>query len=277
MVLQLAEVFDDYPNPVFIIKPFVEEGVCQNFEYCYANRAFSLMVGVSRKELIGHNYLEIFKKEGETFWLNIFREAVVNKKHTYVNNVSEIINKKLYIEVFHIEPDYCGCIVHDFGAMSDDIMNREYAELHRRAECDYLTGFYNRFYLKELYNDIEQKENIGISYVDINNLKKTNDSEGHAAGDELIMRVCEMLRTLYDGSMIFRMGGDEFLIITTDMNRDEFVTMAEKCRGDFEKDNIAAVGYDFYDRVDNLKECIDKCDNMMYEHKNNMKKNRRQA
>jgi diguanylate cyclase (GGDEF)-like protein len=256
---------------VFIIKPFVEDGECRNFEYSYANRAFSLMVGVSRKELIGHNYLEIFKKEGERSWLDVFRETAVNKKHTYVDNVSEIINKKLYIEVFHIEPDLCGCIVHDFGAVSDNIRSREYAELHRRADCDFLTGFYNRFYLKELYNDIEQRENVGISYVDINNLKKTNDSEGHAAGDELIKKVCELLKNSYNGSMIFRMGGDEFLIITTGMGRDEYIGLAEKCRTDFENDNLAAIGYGFYERMDNLKNCIDECDAMMYEHKKNMK------
>jgi diguanylate cyclase (GGDEF)-like protein len=108
--------------------------------------------------------------------------------------------------------------------------------------------------------------------VDINNLKKTNDSEGHAAGDELIKKVCEILKTSYAGSMIFRMGGDEFLIITTDMSRAAFINLAEKNRNDLEKENLAAIGYDFYERIDNLKECIDKCDNRMYEHKKNMKR-----
>jgi diguanylate cyclase (GGDEF)-like protein len=271
MTLELSTVFDEYPNPVYIIRPFVENGRCDDFEYCYAHRAFARMVGLSRKEILGHNFLEIFKKPGEEVWLNIFMEAVAKRKHTYVNNFSEIINKKMYTEVFHIEPDMCGCIVHDFSGVSDDMQTRENEELHRKADHDYLTGFYNRFYLRELYDDIESQGKVGITFVDINNLKKTNDSMGHEAGDDLIKKICGIIREYYADSMIFRMGGDEFLIITTGSDRESFIRMSEECRDTLENGCLAAIGYKFYENVACLRECINECDSIMYEHKTKMK------
>jgi diguanylate cyclase (GGDEF)-like protein len=144
-------------------------------------------------------------------------------------------------------------------------------ELRQKANCDYLTGFFNRFYLNEMYREISEKENIGITFLDINNLKITNDTKGHAAGDELIIRVSGMLRSHYGDSMIFRMGGDEFLIITEGCTRDEFMRLSAEGKALFEKDSLAAMGYQFYETLENLRESIQCCDQLMYEQKRVMK------
>jgi diguanylate cyclase (GGDEF)-like protein len=237
-----------------------------DFRYIYVNKAFCIFLGKSREELEGHTFYECFKREGERKWLDAFANAALHKKHTYINDVSVVINKVLYSEMFHIDPDICGCLIHDFKSVSDDITN-ENEMLRKRANYDYLTGFYNRYYLRELRDELTNKENIGITFIDINNLKIVNDNQGHAEGDKLIKRVSDMIRRLYGDSMTFRIGGDEFVIITTGLEEEEFIELAGSNKKEFEKDHLAAVGYEFYKRMVDLDESIDHCDALMYEAK----------
>jgi diguanylate cyclase (GGDEF)-like protein len=97
---------------------------------------------------------------------------------------------------------------------------------------------------------------------------------GHSAGDELIMRVSAMIRSLYENSLIFRIGGDEFLIITIGQDKDSFISLSEKSKTQFESEGLAALGYCFYERVDNLTQCIKECDSLMYKHKKQMETQR---
>jgi diguanylate cyclase (GGDEF)-like protein len=276
MALGLSEVFDEYPNPFYIIRPFVSETVTtdtihiEDFEYVYANQAFALLLGKNQGELLGHHFLEIFGS-GEREWLDAFASAALQNKHLFIDNISVVINKKMYTEIFHIEPGMCGCIVHDYEEISQGIENYSNEVLKRQANCDYLTGFYNRFYLKEIEPSLAQKENIGITFIDINNLKYTNDCKGHDAGDELIRRISEMIRSHYSGSMIFRIGGDEFVIITEGLTQDDFLSLSQAGRTLFNSTNLAAIGYHFYRRINDLSECIQQCDQTMYEHKRQMK------
>ncbi len=103
------------------------------------------------------------------------------------------------------------------------LVSRDIDEEKRKVETfrvmshtDELTGLYNR----HAYEEITKRyvtEGIGndLWYVslDINGLKSTNDSRGHAAGDELIQGTAECLKSVFGGKgKIFRMGGDEFIV-----------------------------------------------------------------
>jgi diguanylate cyclase (GGDEF)-like protein len=270
MALKLTEVFDEYPNPFFVIKPIISNGVSTDFTYIYVNQALCLFLGLSRNELVGHRYQECFP-DGEDAWFELFVQAAKGRKHTYVNNVCTTISRILFAEVFPIEPDLCGCIIHDFKDATDNSYSRTYQELQHRANYDYLTGFYNRYYLKEFYNSIPNKNQIGITFLDINNLKTMNDTMGHAAGDDLILRISNMIRSIYKSSMVFRIGGDEFVILTIGVSRDAFEQLSQKSLRQFEGQKLAAIGYRFFDEIDDLQACIDQCDSIMYEHKRDMK------
>jgi diguanylate cyclase (GGDEF)-like protein len=270
MELNLEDVFDEYPNPLYIVKPFIENGTSNDFEYIYVNHAFCALLGKCPELLTGKRFRQIFGP-GERQWLDVFVEAATGKNHFFVDNVSTVINKKMYTEIFHVEPDMCGCIIHDFKSVPEEDAAFEKETLRQQANCDFLTGFYNRFYLNDLQDEILESENIGITFLDINNLKETNDSLGHVAGDSLIIRVSEMMKVHYKNSMIFRVGGDEFVILTRDCTREEFMQLSIEGKKLFEEDNLVAMGYEFYKKVTDLKESISQCDQLMYEHKRKMK------
>lgn len=76
---------------------------------------------------------------------------------------------------------------------------------------DALTGAYNRqFYKRELIKKTINEEYV-IVLLDLNNLKITNDTLGHSAGDKLLIDIVSSLKKF---GRVCRMGGDEFLLIT---------------------------------------------------------------
>lgn len=89
---------------------------------------------------------------------------------------------------------------------------------------DQLTGLYNRrFYDYALYN-LDKEQNLPLTFVmgDLNGLKLVNDSFGHKAGDELLIRAASIIsNTCRDSDIVSRFGGDEFMILMprTDNNK----------------------------------------------------------
>jgi diguanylate cyclase (GGDEF)-like protein len=132
---------------------------------------------------------------------------------------------------------------------------------------DFLTGLRNRFYLSENKDEIEKKKNVGITYIDITHLKNTNKHHGRAAGDKLIKQVTDMLRSHYKNSTIFRMSGDEFVVITENCTKSDFLKLSEMGDDLFGSNKLAEIGYKFYETIDNLKDCIKQCENLMYKRK----------
>jgi diguanylate cyclase (GGDEF)-like protein len=81
---------------------------------------------------------------------------------------------------------------------------------------DQLTGAYNRtfFEAEVLLLETSQEYPISIIMADIDNLKVTNDTQGHAAGDGLLRKAATVLKSVIRSSdFIARIGGDEFALI----------------------------------------------------------------
>jgi diguanylate cyclase (GGDEF)-like protein/PAS domain S-box-containing protein len=84
--------------------------------------------------------------------------------------------------------------------------------------CDQLTGLYNRRFYEEELKKLDIKENLPMTIVmaDVNGLKLINDSFGHALGDELLIKIAEVLkRGCHKDDIVARLGGDEFVVILT--------------------------------------------------------------
>jgi diguanylate cyclase (GGDEF)-like protein/PAS domain S-box-containing protein len=93
-------------------------------------------------------------------------------------------------------------------------------ELTRLAHHDPLTGLANRASLLEHLTQVVAVERRGLAlfFLDVDHTKKTNDTYGHAGGDELLVHVAARLeRSLRHGDVAARFGGDEFVVVARDV------------------------------------------------------------
>lgn len=104
-----------------------------------------------------------------------------------------------------------------------------YEELSNIAQRDPLTGLYNRVKLDKVLNSWKGQSNefITVALIDLNDFKIINDTQGHKAGDHLLRNASQyMTSCLNFGDMLFRLGGDEFLILA-ESSKDSFKSVEE--------------------------------------------------
>ena len=104
-------------------------------------------------------------------------------------------------------------------------------ELREKSITDQLTGLYNRAYFEELthWQGKDLKSPLTIISADCDGLKQINDKFGHAAGDQYICYAKDALRkALPKKSYLFRMGGDEFLAVVPETDKEEAKVLLEK-------------------------------------------------
>lgn len=102
------------------------------------------------------------------------------------------------------------------------------------AERDPLTGLLNR---RRFHDELERQfadamrrgTRLGLVSFDLDRFKEINDRYGHQAGDEVLLRVTEALRTVIRrNEMIFRLGGDEFAILVPHARRESVQRLAQR-------------------------------------------------
>ncbi len=165
-----------------------------------------------------------------------------------------------------------------------NITERRSAEikLRRLTFHDPLTGLYNRTFIDEEMERLDTKRQLPISFIicDVDGLKKMNDSEGHQAGDEMIMKSAEVIKeSCRNEDIIARWGGDEFIIMMPQTGRSEAEKVAERlkagCEGRFIRNHPLSVSAGAASK-DNENEdillAIKKADELMYEDKQRKKR-----
>jgi diguanylate cyclase (GGDEF)-like protein len=146
---------------------------------------------------------------------------------------------------------------------------------------DTVSGIMNRKAFQkemELYN--KSQDSAAIIVVDLNDLKKINDSGGHKAGDEAILNSATALRKSFSGvGKTFRIGGDEFCVICRNTKEETIkdkLNNLESILNDINKKSktrlVLAYGYSFYhSKSENIYNVFSEADGLMYEHKAKIK------
>ncbi|GEM_PF-530746 len=114
-----------------------------------------------------------------------------------------------------------------------------HAELERKSERDELTGLFNRHSLarvrQSLWAGPDAGTTLAVIMLDIDRFKLFNDVHGHIEGDECLRAVCDsILKEVGPAGETFRFGGEEILVLMSDVEGRQARDMAEKIRAAIE-------------------------------------------
>lgn len=135
---------------------------------------------------------------------------------------------------------------------------------------DPLTGLLNR---QAFYDDsaIYGAGITAVASMDMNGLKRMNDTQGHHAGDEALVRIAGCMKACANrDTMVYRIGGDEFMILFFQKSEEEAARVTERIREDVRKAGFSiSAGYAMREANEDLEDVIRESDSRMYEDKAN--------
>lgn len=140
--------------------------------------------------------------------------------------------------------------------------------LEKLSYYEQLTGLQNRHAMNARLSSGRCLQRLGIIYCDVMGLKRINDSLGHQAGDNLLSRAADCLRRHFRLSDLYRIGGDEFLVLCADIDKADFERRAEALRSDMAaSDALMALGCVWMPLCRDADGAIAQADKLMYDEK----------
>ncbi|MGD7045004.1 EAL domain-containing protein [Jeotgalibacillus proteolyticus] len=189
------------------------------------NEQAAALSGFSKQELLRMTVRDFFSSpQKEKIRPNV--SSIVNGKTT---NIETQINKKngekAYVRITATRTIMNGKLIGVFGIVEDitDSKNSE-KTIEYLAYHDELTGLPNRRMVKhKIKTHFGLKSSYDILVIDFDRFKRINDTFGHSFGDQLLVEISEKLMQTSKGesSLLARLSGDEFLIVTKEKNGKE--------------------------------------------------------
>ena len=172
------------------------------------------------------------------------------------------------------------------GFNADISEQMEYQDkLKHTAKHDSLTHLPNRFLLSELLthamHGVKRKnQRLALIFIDLDGFKTVNDTYGHEAGDKVLITISERMNNIVrDSDIVSRIGGDEFVIVASELkNSSEVIPLLQRLLSDlssnilYENNNMrvsASIGVSFYPQADDIGNeiLIRQADQAMYQAK----------
>ena len=210
-------------------------------------------------------------------WVDIFKNQKKEKKVNIIENVDALKDdpaRRIEYDCLHPQgirslvtvPVFVGGKLHGFLGVDNPTANVESPELLTQVTYiaagelekrllteeltfksyhDALTGLQNRLaYDEKLENLLGKKLPTGVGFLDLNSLKWINDHRGCDMGNEAILLVCKMLKAHFPEDCIYRISGDEFVVIWPDVDYTQFKIEAGKAAAAMAAEKqIASLGY----------------------------------
>ena len=256
-----------------------------NGDYIYVNKAYAQRTGYSVQELIGNNprilksgyHTENFYKK---LWENLLNKSPFSRIFCNKNAYGELYYEKQTITPIVEQNQIIGFVI--IGKNYDKEQEHK-EQLEEDLFTDELTKLYNKRAFDKKFNTAVEdyflnKKAFGMMFIDLDNFKQVNDNMGHDKGDEALKEVANFLRdNLRKSDEIFRFGGDEFIILLYEPNKNNASKISSKLEELFKNSSIAinykigmSIGYKEY-RGENIEFFFKETDKQMYNRKKTKK------
>lgn len=253
--------------------------------------ALMIVFGGILSFVIGAKYIKrlLELKDDVVYFTETRDESVVDRVNTRIKGNDEIHDLAVQISI----------MISSISIYMNSLIekNRQLTEAQNKiraanelANKDALTGIRNKTSYDDEVRKIEDRivnekfDRFGIAMVDLNYLKVINDNFGHEKGNISIKKICMIVCKNFTHSPVFRIGGDEFVVILENEDYDNAIELVRKFKktlneisGDdslepWEKVS-AAIGWTMFDPEtdEGVQSVFKRADDLMYEDKKAMK------
>lgn len=230
--LDLSSILDAFSSPVMVAKPVYDGSKLADFEILHINEAFKK--SIKHSICSGHSFLEIRDiLNADIPWFDIAEKTINGINLEPVTYYSEQLHCWMRVQMRGTSD---GLLVVNIEDVTEEKNHAQ--KLKKTAYHDFMTGLPNRnqfneefpaFLMKAEFNSTK----VGVLIVDIDNMKYINDSQGHSAGDKILIDAAKVLSQFKNSNIIaYKHGDDEFLVIIQNANTVD--TIINSCDAIFE-------------------------------------------
>jgi diguanylate cyclase (GGDEF)-like protein/PAS domain S-box-containing protein len=245
------------------------------FRYIRANAAYHKDTGVTEEQLQGKTPQEVWGDDLGNRVVSNYKNCVESSDvYVYEEMFPAPVDRPLWHSV--LTPVIRNGRVEYLVGSSRNITEQrkhqkeaEYLSFH-----DPLTGLYNRRFFEEELSRLDTGRNLPLTFVmvDVNGLKLANDAFGHDAGDKILIRIANAIKSeCRSDDIIARTGGDEFVLLLPNTDPKAAEALVNRIRETVENDTngtmplSAAFGWETKRAVDeNMVELMKKAEDNMY-------------
>ena len=224
----------------------------------------------------------------QTDWMMVvlIRESVIQDRIRTISEKNLATNKRQIAFTVIFSALFFSVLLFMLKALSKKDLDAEKANSNNfknMANTDSLTGVRNKHAYSEAEALLNQRirqndiDKLGVVVCDINGLKLANDTLGHAAGDKLIKDACSLICEYFTHGAVYRIGGDEFVVILQEKGFDTMHEVIEDINRVIEdniknKEVVIAIGHSELTKDDQLvHDVFERADKMMYQRKQELK------
>ena len=268
----------------YTISKYVSSGYYPKLSMIYNELPIKASIGIS--------------KPTNLILLNIINKSISSisdseiKEIIYSNTLN--VKNKVTLKLFFFDNlIFCTVVILIFVSMIGIIISNKYKRLKKdkiallkKSQTDVLTGVYNRATGTDLITHSLQIKKVfqysAFIIIDIDYFKQVNDLLGHQRGDELLIEFSQLLtRVFTNEDIIFRLGGDEFIVFMPNLLSSNLKIVDEKLqeishimdkelsyKGNTQKISLS-IGAIVTNQVQSFNELYQEADKMLYEVKRN--------
>lgn len=212
----------------------------QNNKIIYVNPYIENLIGYSMQELSEIDYEELIYPN------DLAMLETIKPEESYIPNLRVI---KKDGSILHLETHIKYITYNGLPTMLGNILDITHLKnaeekIKHIAYYDALTQLPNRYMLNDYLNQSlvqvnQELASVGVLFIDLDNFKSINDTYGHKYGDIVLQQASHRLNLcIRKNDIVCRFGGDEFIVVLKNIDRDDCIAIAERIISEFRNEFV---------------------------------------